>query len=190
MTRLRQPSIFLVGVVVGFAFGAVDQYLGAGKVSPGLWASTASQLSASWLVLPFVFGCGQVRPRWAATLGLVVTMAGLAGYFTMMWSPIEGVHWSQFAAQWPTLIASQRTNIVGGLFAGPLFGYLGQRWRTRRWWATAALVAGAFCLEPLVRWVAGELYPPAFVWETEVVAGAGLALFFALFRVSRDRVAS
>ena len=190
MTWLRQHSLFLVAVVVGFTFGVSDQYLGSRDITLGLWASTASQLSAPWLVLPFVFGCSQVRPRRAAVLGLVVTISGLAGYFTMMWSPVEGVYWHQFAATWPTLVASQRANIVGGLLTGPLFGYLGQRWRMHRWWASAALVAGALCLEPLARWATGELWPPAFVWEIEVALGVALALFFILSRVTWDHAAS
>jgi len=189
MTWLRQHSLFLVAVV-GFTFGASDQYLGSRNMTLGLWASTVSQLSAPWLVLPFVVGCSQVRPRRAAVRGLVVTILALAGYFSMMWSPVEGVYWHQFAATWPTLVASQGANIVGGLLTGPLFGYLGQRWRMHRSWVSAALVAGALGLEPLARSATGQLGPPAFVWETEVALGVALALFFILSRVTRDHAAS
>ena len=76
--------------MVGFAFGAADQYLGS-RVSLGLWAATVSGASAPWLVVPFAFRCSQVRPYRAMALGLVVTLAALAGYFTLMWSPLEGV---------------------------------------------------------------------------------------------------
>jgi hypothetical protein len=190
MNRLRQQGVFLAALAVGFAFGAAEQYiLASGHVTRGTWGPTLSQLSAPWLVLPFLLGCSQVRPRRAAVLGLTVTLAGLAGYFTMMWSPVEGVPWSQFAATWPTLLASQWRNIVGGLFTGPLFGYLGQRWRTSRWWVSAAFVAGAFCLEPLARWVAGELWPPVFVWRAEVALGVTLALTFMFARPRLDRAA-
>jgi len=79
------PNAFFVAVVFGFVFGAADQYLGS-RVTLGLWAATVSTASAPWLVLPFAFGCSQVRPRRAMLLGLVVTVAALAGYFTAMWS--------------------------------------------------------------------------------------------------------
>jgi hypothetical protein len=188
VTAKRQWIAFVIAAVFGFVFGAADQYLGSRGVTLGIWASTVSMLSAPWLVLPFAFGCSQTRPRRAAALGLVATMAGLAGYFTMMWSPIEGVPWSQFATQWHYLVGSQRMNIAGGLATGPFFGYLGQRWRAHRSWASATLVAGALCLEPLVRWaVDGRLSTPAFVYQIEVAAGIALALFFIVSGVSRRR---
>jgi hypothetical protein len=182
----RGLRIFFVAVVVGFAFGAADQYLGS-RVTLGLWASTVSTASAPWLVLPFLFGCSQTRPRRAILLGLVVTMAALAGYLAAMWSPLEGVSLAQLGAEWPTLIRSQWANICGGLLTGPLFGLLGQRWRSSRSWVSAALVAGALCLEPLARWATGELWPPTFVWEIEVAAGAVLAVCFLVSGLSRDR---
>lgn len=179
-------SVFFVGIVVGFALGAADQYLGS-RVTLGLWAATVSGASAPWLVVPFAFGCSQVHPRRAMLLGLVVTMAALAGYFTLMWSPLEGVALSQSLPELPTLLRSQSVNILGGLVAGPLFGFLGQRWRANRSWASAALLAGSLCLEPLARWLAGQLPPPAFVWKIEVVSGAALALFFVVAGATRDR---
>jgi Family of unknown function (DUF6518) len=152
----------------------------------GPWASTVSAVSAPWLVLPFLFGCSQAYPRRAMALGLVATLAALSGYFALMWSPLEGVWLSQSLPHLPTLLRSQWANIVGGLVTGPLFGLLGQRWRARRSWASAALVAGALCLEPPARWVAGQLPPPAVVWELEIAAGVVLALFFVAAAVTRN----
>ena len=51
--RYRCSVIFLIGVIVGLAFGAGDQFLGSRSITLGLWASTAAQVSAVWLVLPF-----------------------------------------------------------------------------------------------------------------------------------------
>lgn len=187
MTRLRQHGAFFVAIAVGFAFGAADQYLGSRVITLGPWASTVSQLSAPWLILAFVAGSTQARSGRAALLGLVATMAGLTGYFAMMWSPVEGVPVSQLATEWPTLLSSQWLNIAGGLLSGPLFGYLGQRWRVHRWWPSAALVAGALCLEPLARWVTGRLWPPAFVWGIEVAVGVTLMLVLCVLAMTRDR---
>jgi Family of unknown function (DUF6518) len=185
--RQRRLSIFVVAAVVGFAFGAADQYLGSRSATLGPWVIAVSLASAPWLILPFAFGCGQVRARRAMALGLVVTMAGLAGYCTLMWSPLEGVALSQSLPELPTLLRSQWLNFCGGLVTGPLFGLLGQRWHTDRSWLGAALVVGALCLEPLARWRAGQLPPPTFVWVIEVAAGVLLALFFVVASVSRQR---
>ena len=174
----------MVAIVFGFVFGAADQYLGS-RITLGPWAATVSTASAPWLLLPFAFGCSQVRPRRAMLLGLVVTVAALAGYFTLMWSPLEGVPLSESLPGLPTLMRSQWANMLGGLVTGPLFGLVGQRWRTNRSWASAALVAGSLCLEPFARLAAGRLSPPAFVWEIEVATGAALALFFVVVGVTR-----
>ena len=69
--------------------------------------------------------------------------------------------------------------ILGGLVTGPLFGLLGQRWRVRRWWVSAALVAGVLCLEPVARWATGQLWPPTPVWTAEVASGIIVAALFA-----------
>ena len=89
---------YLIAILGGFAFGAGDQYLGsltAGSVL-GTWTWTVSGMSAPWLVLPFVAGMTQERARRAMALGLVATMAALAGYFAMSHSPLEGVPLDQF----------------------------------------------------------------------------------------------
>jgi hypothetical protein len=182
---------FLLAVVLGLAFGAADQYLGSRSATLGLWASTAAQMSAPWLVLPFVIGMAQPRPRRAMIVGLVVTASALVGYFALTYSPMEVPGWNlhRFIAG---LVAVTTTGynplyIAGGLVTGPLFGLMGHRWRARRSRASAALVAGALCLEPLARRVAGQLPPPAPVWTVEVAAGTVVvALFtFALLAGSR-----
>ena len=68
--------------------------------------------------------------------------------------------------------------ILAGLVMGPLFGLLGQRWRVGRSWVSAAIVAGALCLEPLARRAAGQLMPPAPVRTVEVTTGALVAALF------------
>ena len=59
---------YLVAVILGLAFGAGDQYLGTlSWVGP--WTATAAQVSAPWLILPFVAGLTQERTRRAGVLG-------------------------------------------------------------------------------------------------------------------------
>jgi hypothetical protein len=80
--------------------------------------------------------------------------------------------------------------ILGGLVTGPLFGLLGQRWRVRRSWVSAAIIAGALCLEPLACWATGQLMPPPPVWAAEVASGAVVAALFAYTLVAQRRLES
>ena len=76
----RSCVAYLVAVVLGLAFGAADQQLGTLTAELGPWTSTAAQVSAPWLILPFLFGTTQERAQRAAVLGLVVTGSALVGY--------------------------------------------------------------------------------------------------------------
>ena len=82
--------IFAVAIVVGFAFGGADQYLGS-LITLGPWTVSVSQMSAPWLILPFAFGYTQRRPGRAALVALVATASALTGYFALTLSPMEGV---------------------------------------------------------------------------------------------------
>jgi hypothetical protein len=174
---------YLVAVILGLAFGAGDQYLGT-LLWIGPWTATAAQVSAPWLILPFVAGFTQTRSRRAAALGLVVTVSALFGYFAMSYSPMEVHPWSlERFTRGMVAVTTTGYNpayILVGLVTGPLFGLLGQRWRVRRSWVSAALVAGALCLEPVARWLSGQLMPPAPVWTIEVVSGAVVGMVFAV----------
>jgi uncharacterized protein DUF6518 len=182
---------YLVAVIVGLAFGAGTQYLGtltAGSVL-GTWAWKASGMSAPWLVLPFVTGMTQKRVRRAMALGLVVTVAALAGYFAMSHSPMEGAPLEDFPRR---VLTMRRTGynplwIVGGLVTGPLYGFLGHRWRVARSWISPAAVACALCFEPLARGVVGMLSPHPFVWWVEIAIGIVVAVSFAIVIVTSRR---
>jgi hypothetical protein len=180
--------VLLVAVVFGLGFGAGDQYLGS-LVTPGAWTETLSLLSAPWLVLPFAFGCSQLRAGRAAVAGLVVTMSALVGYFLMIMGPFEGGQWSLNFHEVRGLLFSNSLNIVGGLVTGPLYGFLGQYWRARRAWASAALVAGALCLEPFALTAAGRTFrgESTIVWELEVLAGIAMAAYFLVAGIAYRR---
>jgi hypothetical protein len=168
--------VLVLAAVVGLVFGAGDQYLGS-LVTLGSWTAAASLLSAPWLVLPFVLGCTQPRARRAAGVGLLTTVAALAGYFVMLSSPLEGAQFSlRELGAWA---GSNTWIVVGGLVTGPVFGFLGQRWRTRRAWLSAALVAGALCGEPLAERLANRTWSGA-VSSLEVAAGLVVATYFVL----------
>ena len=170
---------FVVIVIGGLVFGAGDQYLGTVHAmnALGLWTESVSVLSAPWLILPFIVGWTQGRPRRAAVTGLVVTLSALAGYFAMTLSPMEGVHFSLVELR--DLLGTKQLNEIGGLLSGPLFGWLGYRWHAGRSWLAAVLVTGALCLEPLAVTVAGRnVGRSGFVWMLEVVVGVVVGTWF------------
>jgi hypothetical protein len=177
---------YALAVVAGLLFGAADQYLGS-RLSLGPWAWAVSGMSAPWLIVPFVAGVTQRRARRAAVLGSIATFAALLGYFAMTYSPMESIPASRFL---DGLLIMVRTNVTwefGGAVAGPLFGYLGWRWRVSRWWVSAAAVATALCFEPLARAAVGMLTPVPVVWLAEVGAGVLAAMLFGVAIVRRGR---
>lgn len=178
---------FALAALLGLLFGTADQYLGSMSWL-GSWTSAAAQVSAPWLVLPFLVGTTEGHRRRAALLGLVAIAAALIGYFAMTYSPMEVHPWSvgRFL-QGFVAIATTGYNpayIAAGATLGPVLGALGQRWRVERSWIGPALVAGALWLEPLVRIAIGELpYLGRDVWIVEATIGAvASALVLVAFR--------
>jgi hypothetical protein len=180
---------YLIAALAGLAFGMADQYLGSLSRFLGGWAAAVSQLAAPWFVLPFIAGMTQEHPRRAAAVGLVVTVAGLLGYFAMTCSPVETIPLEEFPGCFFNLVSSPYNPvwIVGGAVTGPLFGWLGQRWRVERLWIGAALVAGGFCLEPLGRRVLRVYSGSPVVWVAEIAVGVILGVIFAFAVLSARR---
>lgn len=170
--------VIALALVLSAVFGAGDQYLGSLTGSGHLWAagwsSDVSLLSAPWLVLPFVVGATQRDGRRAALLGLACTYTALLGYAAMTLSPIEGAHLT--AASLRGFVVSERAVLVGGVVTGPLFGWFGQQWRTRRAIAGALVTAAALCLEPLARRASVDPIRYRAVWLAEIAAGLALAV--------------
>jgi hypothetical protein len=169
--------VVALALVLAAGFGAGDQYLGSlagsGHVWASGWATDVSLLSAPWLVLPFLAGATQREPRRAALVGLACTYAALVGYGLMTLSPVEHAHLS--LTTFRGFAFSERGVLVGGLVTGPLFGWFGQQWRTRRAIAGALVTAAALCLEPLARRASVDRIRSRDVWLVEVAAGLALA---------------
>ena len=181
----------MLSLVLSAAFGAGDQYLGSltgsGHVWAAGWSSDISLLSAPWLVLPFVAGATQRAPRRAALLGLACTYAALVGYAVMTLSPAENAHIT--AATIRGFLVSERSVLVGGILTGPLFGWFGQQWRTRRAVAGALVTAAALCLEPPARRVTIDPVRYRGVWLAEVAAGLVFAAAVLASRFARNNQA-
>ena len=147
----------------------------------GYWTTDISGMSAPWLALPFLIGLRQPNGVGGAAWGAAVTFAALVGYFAMTISPIEGVSHVDLLA----FIRSQEHVILPAIVTGPLWGWLGYRWRVSRSWSSAAAVAGAFCLEPLARVAYGNPFTYTGVAAAEVALGVALAAGAALAAARR-----
>jgi hypothetical protein len=180
----------VIAVVLSFVFGAGDQYLGSltgsGHVWAAGWSSDISLLSSPWLVLPFLAGATQREPRRAALVGLACTYVALLGYGLMTLSPIEHAHLTVATVR--GFLVSERAVLVGGIVTGPLFGWFGQQWRTRRALTGALVTSAALCLEPLARRVTINPIGNPDVWLAEVAAGLGLAAAVLVCRRAGSRV--
>lgn len=176
----------VLALVLSAAFGAGDQYLGSltgsGHVWAAGWSSDISLLSAPWVVLAFVGGATQRDPRRAALLGLACTYAALVGYAVMTLSPVEHAHLTVAALR--GFVVSERLVLVGGIVTGPLFGWFGHQWRTRRAITGALATAACLCLEPLARRVTIDPITHRDVWVAEVAVGLALAAAVLLVRFS------
>jgi Family of unknown function (DUF6518) len=170
--------IVLLALVVAAAFGAGDQYLGSFSMHP--WMADVSLLSAPWLVLAFLAGWTQREPRRAAVLGLGCTLAALVGYGLMTLSPFENAGLTVTTAT--GFVRSSSRIFLAGLVSGPLFAWLGYRWRTERRWLGAVATAALLCLEPLAHHVRSETARLA-----EVAAGLAFASYFAVRAAARER---
>ncbi len=188
---------FVLAILVGFVFGALDQYLGTVHVTShlGWWTITVSGMSAPWLILPFLAGMTQERAKRAVALGVVIVLSALAGYFAMSNSAFESVPVAHF---WSRTVRTATTDanllwIVGGLITGPIYAYFGHRWRVARSWVGAALVTLALCFEPLARsmvgtgFVGGGLSGSRVVWGSEIAIGVVAAAVFTWMLVLQRR---
>src|SRR5215470_6030007 len=193
---VRQGGAARVAAVLAaaVAFGAADQYLpvAVSFAHPGasLLAYAVSQMSAPWLLVGFLAGAWQGGPRRAAVAGLAATWLALFAFVLMIVSPVEGTHlgppppgwhgsWLQLTPGllWMILL-SQGLWFAGGLITGPLYGWLGYRWRASRSPWPAFLAALPVLLEPAARWVAAHVGLSFGIWP-----GISGAAEFAEFAV-------
>ena len=168
MARPGSVAPVVIGLSAAFAFGMIDQYLQVTiPESPHLGAhqfvvQVSNGMSALWLLVPFLAGAWQASQRRAALVGMAATWLSVLGYVLMIVSPMEGAHLT--ARAFAFSMASQWPWFVGGLITGPLYGWLGYRWRACRSPAAALLAALPVLLEPGARWLAAGLGLGTIPW--------------------------
>ena len=176
--------------LLALVFGAADQFLGTTHVlvHTGAWTTTVSNLSALWLIVPFLAGWSQRTPARAALGGALSLLAAFCGYWLLTLSPLEGVSSAQAVAGIAPLVEGHAPWLLGGAVGGPLYGILGQRWRTQRAWTSALAVSLLLCLEPLAWLVSGlgaRFSDARPVWLAEVTVGVCTAIAMLVSRRRR-----
>ena len=137
------------------------------------WAFWLANLVSLWLLMPFVFGTGFRKPLVSALLGLATTQVALLAFY--LW--LANFQISGMPFQW--LFMSNY--VAAGLVTGPLFGWMGGLWATRRWSAAGLILAAAFLIEPFAwRIYLGRWQPVFLLSVAEVVAGVIMVRFFTM----------
>jgi hypothetical protein len=170
----RVPRRIGAVFVVAFAFGLT---LSVEKGNGGGVRDAVGNISAPWLLLPFVVGVvlGRGRTAVGAVVGLLATFVALAGFYLANSFVLDlGPH---------TRLDDVRLAVEGGkqyfvlaLLSGPTFGALGAWWQRHRSTTLAVLVASLLVFEPLA-WAAYErsahstLSDHPLVWAGEVIVG-------------------
>jgi hypothetical protein len=141
-----------------------------------------ANLSAPWLLLPFVAGAtaGGGRVGRAALVGLLVSFGALAGFYVANSFVLQlGPH--------PWLVDLRLAFGAGYFFklamlSGPAFGVLGARWQTTRSRSLGVLVAALLVFEPFasMAYYGGRYTSEASVWAVEVAVGLAVCALVVL----------
>src|SRR5438477_9519288 len=167
--------------VAALAFGTTIAAIKGQNVG---FRDALGNMSAHWVLVPFVAGA-RVRSLWrGALLGVAVTLLALVGFYVAESAILNlGPHpW------WVDLRLTVRWNIYDswGIITGLLYGALGALWTVRRPAIAVTAVGLAFIAEPLISFVLSrgdiwdaELLRYTWLWGAEVIAGAA-AVGYAL----------
>jgi hypothetical protein len=173
----------VVAALVGLIFGAGDQALGSLTPISWTWNYQVAEVSATWLVLPFVVGMYQRSASRAAAAGAVSALTAVAAYCAMILSPVEGVHLTRPLMQLVDTVYSQWPWFLWAAFVAPLYGLLGRKWRAERSLISSVALVGTFILEPVVRALAGMTLPNESISIAEISCGILLACAFGVVLV-------
>ena len=104
---------WVVAALAGLVLGAGDQALGSLTPISWTWNYQVAEVSATWLVLPFVVGMYQRTTKRAAIAGALSALTAVAAYCAMILSPMEGVHLSASLVQVVDTVYSQLPWFLG-----------------------------------------------------------------------------
>jgi len=180
LSPVRKLTLLLLGSV---AFGVVMAAIKGQDVGV---RDALGNLSAPWIVIPFLAGMRSTSV-WRATLvGVATTLASLLGFYVAEAAILDlGPH------PWyiDLKLTAGAVNIYEkcGVFSGALYGALGGLWAMRRTVWAAAAIGLAFVVEPAITlvtsraglWGGGGLLDYAWMWVGEIVVG-GAAIAYVI----------
>jgi len=177
------PASVAFGVLMALVKGQSDDLRGA-----------VGNMSAPWVVLPFVAGVRCRRPSHGALAGVATTVLAFAGFYAAEAAILDlGAHpwYVDLRLTLGTVNVYERM----GLLSGAVYGALGAVWGARRSLLAASAVGAAFLAEPFLVFVVSRegfwggpgllRYP--LLWIAELVIGTALLAAAPLVRRSAAR---
>lgn len=187
-TRTGSRELALL-LVLGFAFGLV---MAAIKGQDAGVRDAVGNMSAPWVLLPFLAGTRSSRILHSALAGVAITLAAFFGFYLA-----EAAILDLGPLPWYTdlrlTLGSGHVYEVWGVASGLVYGALGGLWRVRSLAAAPIALGLAFICEPAAVlavertgfWGGGGLLDYRWLWITEVTIG--LAITCVVFRGARSR---
>jgi hypothetical protein len=179
----RRLTLLLLGSV---AFGVIMAVIKGQDVGV---RDALGNLSAPWIVIPFLAGTRCTTVWRAALVGIATTLASLLGFYVAEAAILDlGAH--PWYIDLKLTAGSVNMWEKFGVFSGALYGALGGLWATRRSVLAASAVGLAFVVEPAITfvtsraglWGGGGLLDYAWMWIGEILIGVA-----AIAYVSRNR---
>jgi Family of unknown function (DUF6518) len=177
----RLAALVVAGAVFGISISVI-------KGNHAGVRDTIGNVSAPWLLLPFVSSAvaGRTKLAVGAAVGLTVSITAILGFYVSNAAVLDlGPH--PWLVDLRLAVEGGRMYVALALLSGPMFGALGASWQRRRPLALGIAVASLLVFEP-VAWLLYQRgadsvvasYP--LVWAAEVslgVVGCRIALVSA-----------
>jgi hypothetical protein len=178
----RVLLLLLLGAI---AFGAFVAVIKGDDVGV---RNALGNMSAPWVVVPFLAGTLWSRAWHAALIGVATTLAAFFGFYLAEAAILDlGPH--PWYVDLRLTLGSGHVYEIWGTPVGLIYGLLGWLWASRSSAAAALAVGLAFVSEPLIvlalrradLWGGGGLFDYPWLWATEVAIGLA-AIAYALAR--------
>lgn len=175
--RLKLGQLLLAGV----AFGVVIAVIKGQDVGV---RNALGNISAPWVLVPFLAGTFYSQARQAALVGIATTLAAFFGFYLAEAAILDlGEH--PWYVDLKLTLGSGHVYEIWGVPTGALYGGLGWLWASRSLAIAPVGVGLAFISEPLIVltlmragiWGGGGLLDHPWLWVTEVVIGMGCIAF-------------
>jgi hypothetical protein len=189
MSRRRRLLLLLLA---GIAFGVVAAVIKGQDTGA---RDVLGNLSAPWVVVPFLAGSRYPSVWRAALVGIAATLAALLGFYVAEAAILDlGSH--PWYTDLQLTLRAGRYWATWGLLSGTVYGALGGIWASRRIAAAPVAVGLAFICEPLIAlvlsragiWGGAALLSYRWISISEVLIGVGCLAFVAV--QTRGRVVS